>query len=321
MSVDVDVRATFHDAETTFEVDVDLSVESGETLVVLGPSGSGKTLMLETVAGFHQHEGRVHIDGRDVTDLKPEKRGLGLVFQDYALFPHMTARENVSFGTRYHEQVRDVEALLAALDIAHLADRTPRTLSGGEKQRVSLARALAIDPVAFLLDEPLSSLDAPTRDGLRRDLVDLLADETALYVTHDRTTARSLADRIAVMSAGQIQQVGTPEAVFEKPATRFVAEFTGANVFTDGVLERTGTPDSPFAIRPEHVEVNGDVDRPAPDLEATVDRVIREDAAYRVALETDGVRFDAFTHSRPTAESVGVRLPPERCHTFEENSG
>ncbi|MFB6082003.1 MAG: ABC transporter ATP-binding protein [Halanaeroarchaeum sp.] len=311
MSLSADVVATFTDGRTVFEVDAAVHVEAGETLVLLGPSGSGKTLLLETVAGFHPHEGRVHVDGRDVTADPPEARDLGLVFQDYALFPHLTARENVAFGARYHPDARDPDDLLAAMGVGDLADRTPGTLSGGEKQRVSLARALAIRPRAFLLDEPLSALDAPTRASLRADLADVLADETALYVTHDRTTARALGDRIAVVHDGTIHQVGTPSAVFERPADDFVARFTGANLVPGSAV---GRDVEGFAIRPEHVEL-GAADT---DHRAEVVRVVREDAAYRVTVRLDGTTLDAFATTPPDGDTVGVTLPAERCHPTQQ---
>jgi ABC-type Fe3+/spermidine/putrescine transport system ATPase subunit len=201
MSLHADLTATFTaDGADSFHVDADIEVDRGESLVILGPSGSGKTLFLETIAGFHPHDGPVTLDGERVSDTPPEKRDFGFVFQDYALFPHMTVRENVDFGSRYHDDTRDAVELLAELGVAELADRYPPTLSGGEQQRVALARALAVRPEAILLDEPLAALDVPTRQSLRDDLTDALADATAVYVTHNRTTARALADRIAVMT-------------------------------------------------------------------------------------------------------------------------
>lgn len=289
------VRATFTDAGESFVVDTELSVATGETLVVLGPSGSGKTLLLEAVAGYHDHDGHVRVDGTDVTTAPPEDRAFGFVFQDYALFPHVTARENVAFGLRYHDG-RAPETLLASLGVGDLSDRSPRTLSGGEKQRVALARALAIDPRVLLLDEPLSALDVPTRRSLRADLADVLADRTALYVTHDRATARALADRIAVMRDGTVVQTGSPAAVFEQPADAFVARFVGANVLEDG--------EGRFAIRPEHVRLGGD------DRAAVVSRVHRADGVHRVVLDDGRATFDAFAADPPAVGStVGVALP------------
>jgi ABC-type Fe3+/spermidine/putrescine transport system ATPase subunit len=290
MTLAVDVAARFTATGTDpFVVDVAFEVEEGESLVILGPSGSGKTLVLETIAGFHPSKGTVENSDRDLTDLPSEERDFGFVFQDYTLFPHMTVRENVAFGARYHEETREPEAVLAELGVADLADRTPPTLSGGEAQRVALARSLAIGPEVFLLDEPLSALDVPTRQALRDDVADLLTDATAVYVTHNRTTARAIADRIAIMRDGELVQTDTPETIFEQPASPFVARFTGANCLPLDALGEFGTDlaeglgneaATHVAIRPEHVELNPG----ASDLETTVRRCTREDATNRLVL-------------------------------------
>jgi ABC-type Fe3+/spermidine/putrescine transport system ATPase subunit len=287
-------------------VEVALDVDPGETLVLLGPSGSGKSLLLETVAGFHPHDGRVALDGRALTGVAPEERGFGFVFQDHALLPHCSVRENVAFGQRYRDgDLPDPGDLLAALGVGHLADRSPATLSGGEAQRVALARALAVAPGALLLDEPLAALDVPTRESLRADLADAVADVTALYVTHDRTTARALADRVAVLRAGRVVQVGDVESVFERPASAFVAEFTGANRLPGRVA---GLPDvGTVAIRPEHVVLAAGVD-------AEVVRAVREDAATRVVLSGDDYTATAYAADPPAVGStVDVSFPAEHC--------
>lgn len=350
MSLDADVRATFTaPGAEPFTVDASLSVPDGETLVVLGPSGSGKSLLLECVAGFHDHEGRVVLHGRDVTDAPPERRDFGFVFQDYALFPHMTARENVNFGARYYENPRDADDLLELLGVAHLTERSPRTLSGGEQQRVALARALAVRPDALLLDEPLSALDTPTRQTLREDLADVLADVTAVYVTHDRTTARALGDRVAVVRDGRLVQTGPPETVFETPSSPFVARFTGSNCLrlADLPVDRSALPDAAaradathLAVRPEHVSLADAAvsdgsgtprARPASNriLRGVVRRVLREDAAHRVTValdgrmtddrekrtpSTDSPTLDVLTSDPPaTGATVDVDVPSERA--------
>jgi ABC-type Fe3+/spermidine/putrescine transport system ATPase subunit len=316
-----DLTATFTaDGAAPFTVDAAFEVGAGESLVVLGPSGSGKTLLLETVAGFHDHDGVVTFDGREIHTAAPEHRGFGFVFQDYALFPHMTVTENVEYGTRYHDDTRDPAQLLAELDVADLADRYPPTLSGGERQRVALARALAIDPDVLLLDEPLAALDVPTRQQLRDDLAAVLADVTAVYVTHNRTTARALADRLLVMRDGTVVQRGTPETVFERPASPTVAEFTGANVIDLAAAPAVGTlldddhaHSGHVAVRPEAIVI-GVPDAEA-DLQATVERVAREDAATRVTLAFESVTVDAFATDPPAVgETVGVVLPRDRLH-------
>lgn len=320
--LDIDVTASFSaDGAEQFDIAADFEVQDGETVVILGPSGSGKTLLLETVAGFHDHSGTVRRDGQLLSDQPPEERDFGFVFQDYALFPHMTVIENVGFGTQYREGERDPDALLADLGVRDLTDRYPPTLSGGEQQRVALARALAVDPEVLLLDEPLSSLDVPTRQALRADLQDVLADVTAIYVTHDRTTARALADRIVVMNDGDIVQTGPPDEIFEAPASPLVARFTGSNCLSlDAVpsfrerLDGQVDDGSHLAVRPESVRVespNGDR-----DVTATVEQVIRENATSRVTLALDGagdgteqVTLDAYSGDPPApGTTVGVSL-------------
>ena len=207
------------------------AVDPGEILVILGPNGAGKSVSLETIAGFHRPEaGRIFIGGRDVTSLAPEHRKVGLLFQDFGLFPHLTVAQNVAFGLDSHlRNGREVAELLAAFAITHLAARDPGDLSPGEKQRVALARALVRQPDLFLFDEPFSALDARTRDQLRDELHEFLhaRDIPAVFVTHDREDALTLADKILVMRAGNVVQSGTPDEIFRTPADRFVAEFVG----------------------------------------------------------------------------------------------
>jgi ABC-type Fe3+/spermidine/putrescine transport system ATPase subunit len=314
LTADISARFTAEGAEP-FTVDAEIAVDEGETLVVLGPSGSGKTLLLESIAGFHPCDGRVVLDDRTIGDLPPERRGFGFVFQDYALFPNMTVRENVAFGEPYHDEVREPDELLADLGVSHLADRRPRTLSGGEAQRVALARSLAVDPDAMLLDEPLSALDVPTRQSLRADLADAIADVTSVYVTHDRTTARAVADRIAVMDGGEIVQTGDPETVFESPASPFVARFVGANCLAVSDLDVADLDGATrIAIHPEHVRLDdGD-----PDLTLDVERVTREEATYRVELAAERERLSAFTTDPPqVGDRIDVALPREHLTLYD----
>ncbi|TMT85911.1 ABC transporter ATP-binding protein [Haloterrigena sp. H1] len=318
MGLYADVRATFTaQGAEEFTIDAEFDVERGESLVILGPSGSGKTLLLEAVAGFHDHGGTVTLDGRRLSDRPPEQRGFGFVFQDYALFPHMSVRANVEYGDRYHDEMRDVDELLAELGVGDLTDRYPPTLSGGEKQRVALARALAVQPDVMLLDEPLAALDVPTRQTLRDDLADALTDVTAVYVTHNRTTARALADRIVVMQDGRIIQNGTVEDVFERPASPAVANFTGANAIPlSAAPSLAGSIDgSPaaghVAIRPEAVMI-GESDS---DVSAIVERVVREDATNRVTVSFDEITVDAYTDDPPAVgDEVGVTFPRAALH-------
>jgi ABC-type Fe3+/spermidine/putrescine transport system ATPase subunit len=227
----------------------------------------------------------------------------------------MTVRENVDFGSRYHEDTRNPAELLAELGVGGLSDRYPPTLSGGEQQRVALARALAIRPEVMLLDEPLAALDVPTRQDLRDDLADVLADVTAVYVTHNRTTARAIADRIVVMEDGRPVQVGTPEDIFERPSSPMVARFTGCNIIAtdDAPSIRSafgGSADDVIAIRPEAVEWGDEG-----DVSGTVERVVREDAMSRVAVAVDDVTVEVFAERPPAVgDEVWLTFPTDAVH-------
>ncbi len=229
---------------------IDLTLAAGEILVLLGPNGAGKSVCLEMIAGFHRPAtGRISIAGRDVTDLPPEQRGVGLVFQNFGLFPHLTVAGNVALGLRAHyraghRQTRSaITDQLTHLGVSHLAGRYPQDLSPGEKQRVALARALAARPDLFLFDEPFSALDAPTRDMLRGELQACLreANLPAIFVSHDQMDAVLLADRVAVIDRGEIQQIGTPSVLLRKPANAFVAAFTGVeNILPGRFISQSG---------------------------------------------------------------------------------
>ncbi|MEX2016375.1 MAG: ABC transporter ATP-binding protein [Candidatus Hydrogenedentales bacterium] len=209
------------------------AIEQGEIFALLGPSGCGKTTTLRIVAGLETPDsGRIWFNGRDVTDMPPEKRNAAMVFQNYALFPHMTVFENVAFGLRARKRPRDevaagVADALELVQLSELASRRVTELSGGQQQRVALARALAVQPDILLLDEPLSNLDAELRYATRRQLAELQQrlGFTAIYVTHDQEEAVELAHRIAVLRDGQCHQIGTPEEVLQHPATPFVEQF------------------------------------------------------------------------------------------------
>jgi multiple sugar transport system ATP-binding protein len=216
--------------------EVSLAVADGEFVALLGPSGCGKTTLLRIVAGLETATGgRVVIGGRDVGALPPRARGIAMVFQNYAVFPHMTVADNIGFGLRMQKRpaeeiARQVGRAAEMLRISHLLDRWPARLSGGQRQRVAVARALAVQPAVLLMDEPLSNLDALLRLEMRADLKAILreAGTTTLYVTHDQTEAMGLADRIAVMHGGVIEQIGAPGAIYARPATRFVGGFLGS---------------------------------------------------------------------------------------------
>ncbi|MEN5083765.1 ABC transporter ATP-binding protein [Bosea sp. TWI1241] len=228
--------------------DVNLAIEPGEFFAFLGPSGCGKTTLLRLIAGFNQADtGRVTIGGADITALPPWKRDVGMVFQSYALWPHMTVRRNVAFGleergVKRAEIERRVEAALALVGLAHLGERRPSQLSGGQQQRVAVARTVAVEPKVLLLDEPLSNLDAKMRVQVRRELRDLQQrlGLTTIFVTHDQEEANSICDRIAVMNDGTVQQVGTPMELYERPANLFVANFLGTANILSGALAESG---------------------------------------------------------------------------------
>lgn len=219
---------------------VDLTVPAGQVLAMLGPSGSGKTMLLETIAGLRpQRSGQVRLAGADLTAAPPERRRIGLVFQDAALFPHMTVRDNVRFGPRAGRRgsAATADSLLDRLGIGHLASRLPRSLSGGERQRVALARALAIQPGLLLLDEPLSALDQPTREDLRALLLDILADLDipAIHVTHDRDEALSVGDSLAIITTGRLRQAGPAGQVTASPVDPAAARLLGWTELGQGV--------------------------------------------------------------------------------------
>ena len=220
--------------------DASLQIHRGEILTLLGPSGGGKTTLLNLVAGFLRPDsGSIHIDGRPVTDVPPYKREIGVLFQNYALFPHMDVASNVSYGLRMRGTAkaamqRRIAEVLALVRLTGYDARKPRQLSGGQQQRVALARALAISPKVLLLDEPFSALDKSLRASMQLELKDIQRQlgVTTIFVTHDQSEALSLSDRIAVLSEGRICQVGTPDAIYRRPADRFVAAFVGdVNVF------------------------------------------------------------------------------------------
>ena len=233
---------------------IEIELGEGEFLSLLGPSGCGKTTALRLVAGFDRPDGGpIVVDGKDITNVSPSKRDMGMVFQAYSLFPNMTARQNVEYGLKIRGKEktlrrRRVQELLELVGLGHAADRYPHQLSGGMQQRVALARALAIEPRVLLLDEPLSALDAKVRVQLREEIrrIQLELGITTLYVTHDQEEALSVSDHVAVMYGGRIEQMGSPAEMYSAPATPFVAEFIGTmnrleGTVVDGGVEHGGT--------------------------------------------------------------------------------
>ncbi len=266
------VRKNFDD--TTVIHGADLEIEDGKFMVFVGPSGCGKTTLLRLIAGLEDVSGgKILIDGQDVTHLPPAKRGLSMVFQSYALYPHMSVRKNIAFGLKMAGLPKGEidERVARAAEILNLTDyleRRPGQLSGGQRQRVAIGRAIVRKPKGFLFDEPLSNLDAALRVQMRLEVTRLQKHlkTTAVYVTHDQVEAMTMADEIVVLQAGRIEQVGSPLELYERPANVFVAGFIGSprmNLLTGAPAERQGA--STLGIRPEHIRVrHGRVDAPGP---------------------------------------------------------
>jgi len=344
-------------AEVTAVDDVHFEIEDGELLVLVGPSGCGKTTLLRTIAGLETPtEGDVSLGDRQVTDVPARKRDVALVFQSFALFPHMTVRENISFNLRMQDDLagdeideRVVETA-EMLDIEELLDRAISELSGGQKQRVSLGRAIVTNPAAFMLDEPLANLDANLRDQMETEIVRLQKrlDITTVHVTHNQSEAMTMGDRIAVMNDGQIQQIGDPEEVFYEPANRFIAEFIGSptmNLLSATHSRATGieidgadghmltipvtvtAPRSRVTVgcRPEHVVVEHGRVGGSEWLTDEVAFTEFHGASKYLFLEPEGLdQIVVHVDSNSDYEQgdlVSVRFSPAEVHVFDAESG
>ena len=278
---------------------LDLTVAPGEFLTLLGASGSGKTTTLRMIAGFeHPTSGDILMGGSPVTGLPPYKRALNTVFQQYALFPHMSVRDNVGYGLRMKKVARSevaerVGQALEMVQLGQLGDRAPRQLSGGQQQRVALARALVNRPRILLLDEPLGALDLKLRKEMQLELKHLNRQLgiTFIYVTHDQEEALTMSDRIVLMRNGKIAQLDSPQAMYERPASRYVADFIGETNLLSGPAIGLA-PDKSLAIRPEYVELAGAAIHGGPVLQVTVKEAIFSGAITRVhAALADGQRL------------------------------
>jgi putative spermidine/putrescine transport system ATP-binding protein len=271
---------------------VDLEIGRGEFFTMLGPSGSGKTTTLRVIAGFERpDEGTVQLGGKDVSQLPPYARNVNTVFQDYALFPHMTVQENVEYGLRVKkvargERRRRATEALALVQLEGYGGRKPAQLSGGQRQRVALARAIVNRPQALLLDEPLGALDLKLRQELQVELkrIQQEVEITFLYVTHDQEEALTMSDRLAVFNEGKIEQVGAPAEVYEHPASEFIAGFIGVS----NVLERGGRR---FTVRPEKIRLLGDGEQPERGVNVEEGRI--RDVVYVGAITRYHVELDA----------------------------
>ena len=344
-------------AKTAAVEHVDLEIEPGEFITLLGPSGCGKTTTLRMIAGFETPtSGRVFVDDVDVTNEPPNTRPMAMVFQAYALFPHMTVRQNVSYGLKNKRMSsarikEEVDVMLTMMDLMEYADRAPHQLSGGQQQRVALARAMVMKPKVLLFDEPLSNLDAKLRVTMRTEIRRLQQrlGITSIFVTHDQIEAMTMSDRIVVMNKGLIEQVGTPEHIYRHPATVFVADFIGRANFINATVLSALSPervkvevlgkkldvacaahfdpaaDITLMIRPESASV---VLASADDAAGDVGRVLSAvftGEATEYEIETDNGNFsvsvaDAPANAIKVGDRVHVAFPPERSWLLNTDS-
>jgi sn-glycerol 3-phosphate transport system ATP-binding protein len=340
------VSKTF--AKTAVIHGVDCRIADGEFIVILGPSGCGKSTLLRMVAGLETLTGgRIEIGGRLVNDVEPKDRNIAMVFQNYALYPHMSVYDNMAYGLRVRgmpkpeidERVRKAAGIL---NLAELLERKPRQLSGGQRQRVAMGRAIVREPQVFLFDEPLSNLDAKLRVQMRIEIRRLhqTLRTTSIYVTHDQVEAMTLADRLIVMNAGRVEQVGTPMEIYSKPATAFVAGFIGSPamnllparadaggrglVLAGGARLSAATPvaagDVVVGVRPEHMEIQEKVGA----IEFLVDLV---EALGADTVVHGRVGADGFTFRLPggtpvkAGQRVALNVAPEHVHVFSRDTG
>ncbi len=324
-----------------FNMSLDFSIEKGELVSLIGPSGSGKSTALSLICGLLKPKsGRIIIDGNDVTSLSPNLRKVGVVFQDYALFPHMTVEQNIAYPMKNLKMAKDeitfeVKRLLELVNLVGYEKRHIDEMSGGEKQRIALARALASKPSLLLLDEPLSALDAKLRVSLRKEIKDIQrkTGTTTIYVTHDQEEALSISDKLIVLNAGKIEQIGTPEEIYRRPNSEFVATFMGeCNILPYEVILRTLRvpdtdrskviyqcfgPEHRLFFRPEDMVVNDIPSLPFPEfyphLRFENARIVRCEymgKEYLITAEYDSLSIKAYTAFKPVGDTItaGIRM-------------
>ncbi len=347
---------TFSEGESVIVAvdEFDITVADGEFLVLVGPSGCGKSTTLRCIAGLERAtSGRIRLDGRDITDAKPKNRNMAMVFQNYALYPHMTVRQNIGYGLKIttdlgKSEIRDrVEDTAELLEIPDLLDKKPKELSGGQQQRVALGRAIIREPEVFLMDEPLSNLDAKLRTTMRTEIQKLQRDMgvTTIYVTHDQTEAMTMGDKIAVLDGGELQQLGTPLECYHEPTNQFVAGFIGSpsmnfievrrngNVLETDAFEyelSSGTVDAVRAasnrltmgIRPEHIELGTGEERNAIPTEIEVVEPMGEItyAYFSVGGTTHTASVDGERRIA-AGDRVEVVFPEDKIHLFDQADG
>jgi ABC-type sugar transport system ATPase subunit len=330
------VKKSFGEVEVVHGVD--LEIADREFMVFVGPSGCGKSTLLRMIAGLEDiTAGEIAIDGRIVNELDPKDRDIAMVFQDYALYPHMTVFENMAFSLRYRgidrqEIRRRVDEAARILDIEPYIARMPRQLSGGQRQRVAMGRAIVRDPKVFLFDEPLSNLDAKLRVQMRTEIKRLRerVATTTIYVTHDQVEAMTLADRIVILNHGRIEQIGTPEDVYDRPASTFVAGFIGAppmNLLPAAALPAAGRPSEGLllGVRPEHlVWHEGGDGAGTPLVEGTASLVEPLGSDTLVSLDVGGTAVVARLPPRVVrrkGEAVRLAADPANLHFFDRSTG
>ncbi|WP_312908373.1 ABC transporter ATP-binding protein [Natronosalvus caseinilyticus] len=334
--------------------ELNVTIEDGDFLVLVGPSGCGKSTTLRCIAGLERAtSGEIRLDGRNITDAKPKDRDMAMVFQNYALYPHMTVRKNIGYGLKITTDLssdeidKRVESTAKLLEISDLLDQKPKELSGGQQQRVALGRAIIREPEVFLMDEPLSNLDAKLRTQMRTEIQQLQQnmDVTTIYVTHDQTEAMTMGDKIAILNGGKLQQIGTPLECYHKPDNQFVAGFIGSpsmnflDVTRDGdrlindafeyeLSEETvslleeAADQLTLGIRPEHIELTDgsepnaivtQVDVVEPMGEVTYAYIELGDQIYTLSVDGE-TRIGA-------GDDIAVVFPEEKIHLFDDRSG